>query len=359
MLKLDCPNCNAQLEIDEGFRGGVCRCFSCGTLMTVPDDPGSGGAEPLFQQKSSRPAGRKTTRPTTQPRPGGTSRMDPVDTDAESEEDTQSITFRTASGKEVKLSSDEVEAMPVATKRQVVRWTTRIGVVLFMASMTGVVLWGAMQVFSKAQQQDELPTAQEARQGIIHVEENPYLDKRANFLGLDVGERTVFLIDSSLSMQRYLAWIKTAVALSAARLNANQSFQVVFANESGPKSFPDQMTPGMALDPELVSEKLQDVLAQGTVSLEAALDRALQTNPDQITLVASELPPAQRQTIRRKLSGVRLMVVLIDNIDIDEDSELAKMAQATGGKLITLHGTRIENWYEAYLDKKASEGENP
>lgn len=39
MIELECPSCQAVLELDAGFAGGVCRCSNCGTLMTVPADP--------------------------------------------------------------------------------------------------------------------------------------------------------------------------------------------------------------------------------------------------------------------------------------------------------------------------------
>ena len=33
---VQCFHCNAILELDEGFRGGVCRCSTCGSLLQVP-----------------------------------------------------------------------------------------------------------------------------------------------------------------------------------------------------------------------------------------------------------------------------------------------------------------------------------
>jgi hypothetical protein len=53
---VQCFHCNAILELDDGFRGGVCRCSSCGSLLQVPR--GEEGA----------PAGRKA-RPATPPPP--------------------------------------------------------------------------------------------------------------------------------------------------------------------------------------------------------------------------------------------------------------------------------------------------
>src|SRR3954468_262389 len=36
MITLTCTNCQAKLEIDDGFAGGVCRCEHCGAIQTVP-----------------------------------------------------------------------------------------------------------------------------------------------------------------------------------------------------------------------------------------------------------------------------------------------------------------------------------
>ena len=36
MITVNCSSCKAQLEMDDAFAGGVCRCHYCGTIQTVP-----------------------------------------------------------------------------------------------------------------------------------------------------------------------------------------------------------------------------------------------------------------------------------------------------------------------------------
>src|SRR5688572_25054915 len=36
MIRVNCTQCRAQLEMDDAFAGGVCRCQYCGTIQTVP-----------------------------------------------------------------------------------------------------------------------------------------------------------------------------------------------------------------------------------------------------------------------------------------------------------------------------------
>jgi hypothetical protein len=45
---VQCFHCNAILELDDGFRGGVCRCSNCGSLLQVPrgDDAAPPGRKP-------------------------------------------------------------------------------------------------------------------------------------------------------------------------------------------------------------------------------------------------------------------------------------------------------------------------
>ncbi len=43
-VKVQCSKCNATLELDEGFRGGVCRC-TCGALLQVPRSTSEGAAK--------------------------------------------------------------------------------------------------------------------------------------------------------------------------------------------------------------------------------------------------------------------------------------------------------------------------
>jgi hypothetical protein len=49
---VQCFKCNAILELDDGFRGGVCRCGTCGTLLQVPK-----GDHTTATARIARPAG--------------------------------------------------------------------------------------------------------------------------------------------------------------------------------------------------------------------------------------------------------------------------------------------------------------
>jgi len=52
---VQCFHCNAILELDEGFRGGVCRCSACGSLLQVPKAQGSATTTPARKVRPDIP----------------------------------------------------------------------------------------------------------------------------------------------------------------------------------------------------------------------------------------------------------------------------------------------------------------
>jgi hypothetical protein len=55
-VKVQCTNCKATLELDDGFRGGVCRCRECKSLLQVPRSANEGTAKARPQGPGAIPA---------------------------------------------------------------------------------------------------------------------------------------------------------------------------------------------------------------------------------------------------------------------------------------------------------------
>ncbi len=55
-IVVQCHQCSKILHLDEGFRGGVCRCGGCGTLLRVPKDAGTGKAGSRPDQPGTSPS---------------------------------------------------------------------------------------------------------------------------------------------------------------------------------------------------------------------------------------------------------------------------------------------------------------
>ena len=59
-MKIDCPECNKRILIDEGFAGGVCRCPYCKALAFVPGEMGATSAGKRPDAPTARPEARTT-----------------------------------------------------------------------------------------------------------------------------------------------------------------------------------------------------------------------------------------------------------------------------------------------------------
>jgi hypothetical protein len=171
MIELACPSCRNLLEVDEGFRGGVCRCFNCGTLLTVPEEEQRTEAEVLSPTASPAAA------------------------------DVRPRTYTTRSGKTVSLSPQQVARAPVARRpRKSIRVAVRVAAVVLALLLAGGVGLLAYVLFA--------PRAEKARvdpyAGLFDIEHNPYTWDEPNFMGLPVGQTTVLLIESSAAMRNHL-----------------------------------------------------------------------------------------------------------------------------------------------------------
>ncbi len=94
MIQLTCPKCAKQLQLDDTFRGGVCRCYACSTMLTVPeeDEQIESIPEELFLHEEK---------------------------DAHAGSLGRTTIFKTRAGLQLELTDDDIRAMPVAHHHQV------------------------------------------------------------------------------------------------------------------------------------------------------------------------------------------------------------------------------------------------
>ncbi|QNN25284.1 hypothetical protein HED60_24380 [Planctomycetales bacterium ZRK34] len=321
MIDLACPQCDSELEIDDGFRGGVCRCFNCGTLMTVPDDPD-------------------------QQRPESLSRPDaPDETHRAASTTNRMSVYTTNTGRVVKLSTHQIARVPVAQRK---RLGIRIGVMatmgLLVLCVVGVVIYGMSLLFTPTTD----VSASEAWE--YNPDANPFLASDASFVGVPLSDSTILMIDSSAAMRNYLDVVKQAALTSVRTMESGQQAQIIFWNESGPKAFPPSPARKSDINVQTLAKDFQSVYAGGAITALPAFTMALRSNPPKIILVAHLLPPVKElQTISGQLQavGTKLIAVTIDN----ESQDLATTANDSGGRYIELSGGQLQRWYEEFLNK--------
>ena len=107
-IELNCPGCETLLELDAGFAGGVCRCSTCATLMTVPAETGAAAPERLLRPESPD---APTPRPET-----------PGEAAPAAAEPAGVTTYTTDTGQTVRV--DEGKIPMAEMKRKAAKWIT-------------------------------------------------------------------------------------------------------------------------------------------------------------------------------------------------------------------------------------------
>ena len=325
MINLTCPHCHAELGVDDGFGGGVCRCFSCGTLMTVPSEAEGQAAETL-----ERPE-------------------DPSQATAEAA--AAEATYRTASGRTVRLTAQDLDRVPLAQRRRVgIRLTIIALFVVVFGALTVAVLFSAYLVISRMQPEGDVDPTKAAVDAFGYdPHANPYLSDQRRIMNMPVAKRTVIMIDASTAMTHALSYAKQAVITALPHLTRRHQLQVVFSREEAPVAHPNEMTAASDISADDLTEQMDNVFPRGAPALAPALSAALAAEPDKIILMISQIPGdelAAQIEPAIKESDVELDIVMIDY----DDTQVAELAEATGGRCMSYPLGQLQRWYEEYFD---------
>ncbi|MEM1446358.1 MAG: hypothetical protein AAGF84_09900 [Planctomycetota bacterium] len=350
-IDLNCPGCSALLELDRGFAGGVCRCSTCGTLMTVPklssekpetlvraERPGEKPGTPSRPSRPQRPeAPPKKTSLTRNARPTSVPREE---TPAVPEVEEEHV-YRTASGREVRV--DESRVPMAESKRRAIRAAT---VAVFVAVVGGVLALCGLATYMLVTQ----PTAEEIA-AANYVETfsydelaNPYAIEAPNLLGLPLANRVALVLDPSGMSSETWATVRGALLDGVGRDQRNVFLTVVVLDAEG-VSMPLNQAP---LSPDRPAE-LASVLeaidpAEVTAALGDGVDSALRVEPE-VLIVATgrSLKSDEASAIEASIpeEGVRFDALLIDA----DSFALEDAARRTNGHYATLDaGFDLETW---------------
>jgi len=327
MIFLTCPQCESELEIDDGFRGGVCRCFSCGTLMTVPEDAEAEAPESLSRpERPDQPGATTTTSEVTQ--------------------------YTTSSGRKINLSQRQLNRVPTAKRRRTIQIGVIGGAALISLVLIGAVIWGASVILSGPKNGEEPSDPPEKIYEEMFPMQDPYAGGKGNMLGLPAGKRTAVIIDASSGGQRSFDYLKRAAIEGAKTLGKERSVQILLAREGDTIAYPSSMTLADTINLAAMHEQFEKVIPTGGLKLDQALKTALEGDPDQITIALATTPSAdQIKLIEEKLrqAKARPVIVMVDNFS----DELKAMAEALGGQYEETGSITLEKWYLDYLDRTA------
>ncbi|MHB1156996.1 MAG: vWA domain-containing protein [Phycisphaerales bacterium] len=343
MIRLDCPQCQRSLEIDDGFAGGVCRCFNCGTLMTVPA-AGEHAERLTLGSGTDRP-----DRPDAPGTPGKSSvpRRDEPDV------------FVTSTGRTVRLTHDQVSRIAVARKpRMGLRIMLIAGFAVIAVAM--FVVMAVLGIQSLDQQQLEQQAIQQKQERGVDLSQqvlsyspdaNPLLLTTPNLFGMPVKnekQTLVLLIDSSAAMHDYLDFAIGVISANLKTLPADVSVQIIFADETGLHFMPNTPIPFDKWNPAELAELLATLRPLGVQNLPAGLDKALAAKPDRIVLVTSMAPVKPvMDKLDAALAAAPNVICDINQLGRTSDA-LQQLAESRKGAYLNLPDGQIQSWYAEY-----------
>lgn len=260
MIRLTCANCQAQLEVDDAFAGGVCRCKHCGAIQTVPRagrggagktlaGQAAGGDEPktLYQVKSR--AGLAST-------PSGLEEL------AEAVHGSGLV----GSG----LLNRPTPRAPQAAPRPKKSKTGLIvgGIVLALLVALGIYV-ATQRTASPETGTGTGPTAAPA-------------DARPSFAGVELaGKKVVYVLDRGDATSGFFPALRDLTVNSVRSLGPDRLFQVVLWDNGSVDAYP-ALTPGYASNAEAdkLARWFDSVNSGGSTDAAPALKLALAGRPD-------------------------------------------------------------------------------
>lgn len=384
-IALQCPVCSTELELDIGFAGGVCRCFSCGTLMTVPADPmheraealrrperpdapvqmGALGAEspaaaPMREPSAASPSPRRPARPDQpgaarpegplagrgqQPAPAAPPRSDAASPSPSPAGTVAPVpprgveTFVTASGRTVRVNLGSISTAR-ARRRAVIRATTVLVFLLCVGVILAVCVAAAVIMLGDTGQKAVVdPT-----RGVGFVAANNPLKNGKGFLGVPVSGACVLSIDASATSGDWFRHLQAALALSLPGISADTVLQTLYWTDLGPRTFPEVPRKLKPADREQLLKLASGVIPMGMSDAGPMLELALKSKPDQVIVVSSQaFTKTELEGFEKRRSaspGTRIDVILIGS----HAEAVSAFARSTGGQYISLPPTQLEAW---------------
>lgn len=352
MLEMNCPACDERLELDAGFAGGVCRCSSCGKLMTVPYAPAD---RPAHQARPAAPgANVASSRPEA---PAADAEADPGaaepelviepiagDDDEEPPTDTAQRALTTQSGRTLQV--ENVAAIPTARrKRPVVRAVTAGSVIGVVAVLIGLIGYGMYSVVAPD------PAEDPERVVVDHFgydpQQNIFELDSPNVLGLPFEAITAVIVDASGAGRDWLPLVQDAVRVGISDRSGAVRVGLIYATEPEPRSLADEPESLNELTAERVHRFQEQISARGVAPLEPALSAALQWQPRKVILVIGREfehgPGDEIESALAEHGDVQLDIVAMNMPSSAADA----LAEAHGGRAVRLSAGQLRRWYQA------------
>jgi hypothetical protein len=353
---VQCYHCSTILELDEGFRGGVCRCSTCGSLLQVPKASTTG--TPKARPAAPGAAITEVKRPVDPNADPGLSRgqfdarQQSGGRTAVSDMGGSSSGLRqgrpsapTATKVErLKALSGPSQAIPHAREVHKNRMLLWIGIGLGALVFVAVIAVLFKFVFNNHEPSSSrgggTTVVQSAGGG--HNEPIPTL-KGPQFLGVPlVGKQIVLSIDSASSMQDCFDFLRRACYQAMDTLEPDQTLVVVLWSDPGIKKVPASGYVGKTSAAKLRDE-LELVPVHGSSDAAACMKATFDIGGDQVIFVTAK--PGLSEDLAATVLAARKNGQRLDGVKInseDNPSPLESLARQSGGKYVFVTQRQLE-----------------
>jgi hypothetical protein len=386
-IELECPACDELLELDAGFAGGVCRCSSCGTLMTVPSDAQAGGhAEQLTRpDRPDDPSGmsgmgeaagaeepsagdRPTRRGGGRQRPGrptkrgqrgkagrhgkgkrgGQGKRPRAGGDRSAETIEQGV-YTTASGRQVRI--DRPTRVPMAqSKRKGIRIATTLvffSIVLVVVAVGGAAIWYMLANPKGGPRTDphEPYVETDPTQFVYNAAANPFELEQPNVVGLPVKGTVAVVFENTPSNADWLEPVTAMVAAGLSRPGGEAKVLVYAAGPDGVASLGRTPQPLNRVTATDLARVLSDRNTR-TGDVARALRYAIQDNADAVVLITGQPSADAVADWRDEFAshpGVVLHAVMLNGFSTDYRSWVR---ERDGGRFISLSVSEVLDWQD-------------
>ena len=384
MITLTCNQCQAHLEMDDAFAGGVCRCQYCGTIQHVPSQlkrrashPGaeqSGGANgapvataaavgvtpvapphPAAAGVAQRVGSGHVQAPPAPPAgPPAVPRASDDGLDALAEALGNGGPYRPSQAPPPPPAPVEYARPPRQhSNRNVIFFLAALGALLIVV-VVAVVMFFVMARTVVVPVPAPRPTPPPGT-----TEEETYSDvvipTTPHFLGIDLQNEpsVVYVIDRGSASAMLFDKLKWSMYRSLESLKPGQKFAVIFWDQEGedPVQYPSGgLADVSAASIADVKEQFENLYAGGRPTAPDALKRAVELRPGAIVLVtgkAFELEDGLVDIAREAVAGNKgLQIHTVSLRNDDDNSVLTQIAKEANGQFKVLPRSDLDVYAE-------------
>jgi len=306
MIHLTCTNCQAELEMDDAFAGGVCRCQYCGTIQTVPGKSTAGATA------SSKALYQKATA-SSESTAGGLADLDL----GSSGSGLSSGGFASAPAQPAHPPRSDVPHHEPAQPP-----SKRASPMLAIVIVVGVLVLGGIGATVFVLTRETTPT--------VSTKSTP------SFAGVPlVGSSVIYLLDNSSSNDTVFDPLKVACYKSLATLGPDRRFQVIlWENGNNTLAYPiDGMHAATSSEIDAAKRTFADAIAKGNSHLAGPLKSAIAQKPSSIVIATGKWELSRDDLAAlSSVSESGIHVYTFGLGEAPEQSALKLAAAATGGQ---------------------------